>query len=147
MLRRCILSLLAFLVLAPAATAQEATEAELLALQEAYAEAFAAEDVDALLETLHREGPSYRLVGRLIGMLWSSVQTHIDVISLRIIGTDGDYAFTRERRRLTSWADAPEETDDRDPAVSFTDLVVAYRRTPSGWRIWNGMELTDEPVE
>ncbi len=141
MRRRCLhLLALACLVLGqrPCALAQEKTaaesdkgiEAQLKDVMLENIKCTEAEDVDGTMKTIHSKSPQYQSVRKQISQMFSKhLGVKYELISLKYLTTDGDYAIARVLQRTT-----------QTPAFNInneSDMIVAFRKEGGTWKFWN----------
>jgi hypothetical protein len=87
------------------ADADEDVEAELKALVIENLRATRAEDMDAMLGTLHSESPGYSQVEKIANTLFATYDLNYDLLLFRYIGQDGEYAVARFKFPRNKWLD------------------------------------------
>ena len=142
MRRRCLhLLALACLVLGqrPCALAQEKTAAESAKgieaqLKDAMMEnikSTEAEDVDGTMKTIHSKSPLYQATRKQVSQIFGKhLGLKYELISLKYLATDGDYAIARVLQRTS-----------QPPPVNIknneSDMMVAFRKESGTWKFWN----------
>jgi hypothetical protein len=94
-----------------------------------------AEDVDAMMKTVHSQSPVFASTRQQVSQIFGKgLNLKYEVVSLKYLMTDGDYAFSRLRQRTT-----------KNPATNFrnndVDMVIAFKREDGTWKIWNQVIL------
>ena len=90
-----------------------------------------AEDVDAMMKTIHSGSPLYQTTRQQVAQVFGrGLNLKYQLVSLKYLATDGEFAFARVRQRTT-----------KTPADSFRsnemDMVVAFREEDDAWKFWN----------
>jgi hypothetical protein len=94
-----------------------------------------AEDVDAMMKTLHSGSPVYETTRRSVSQIFGKVQgLKYDLLSIKFLAVDGDYAVARVRQRTTKTP--PENFRNND-----VDMIVAFKQEDGTWKIWNQVIL------
>ncbi len=142
MRRRCLhLLALACLVLGPrpCALAQEKTAAESdngieAQLKEAMLEnikSTEAENVEGTMKTIHSKSPLYKDTRKQLSLIFSKhLGLKYELISLKYLVTDGDYAIARVRQRTT-------QTPPVNIKNNESDMMIAFRKEGGAWKFWN----------
>jgi hypothetical protein len=131
----------AFLIDAPRASApaQQASarkafpalETELRKTVEQNIRSTEAEDIDAMMKTIHSGSPLYQTTRQQVSQLFGrGLNLKYQLVSIKYLATDGEFAFARVRQRTT-----------KTPADSFPnnemDMIVALRKEDDAWKFWN----------
>jgi hypothetical protein len=139
---RCLhLLALACLILVerPVALAQEKTaakstsgvEAQLRDVMMENIKSTQAEDADATMKTIHSKSPVYQASKKQVSQLFGKhMGLKYELISLKHIATDGDYAIARVRQRTT-------QTPPKNIKNNEMDMLVAFRQEGDTWKFWN----------
>jgi len=90
-------------------------------------------DVDAMSRTLHSQSPVYARTRNAMKDWPFKLKT--EILSFKVLGEDGDFAFARARIKTTKLS-GPEFQDN------VTDEVHAFRKEGADWKIWASMPLT-----
>jgi len=142
MRRRCWhLLALSCLVLGqrPAALAQEKTaaesdkgiEAQLKDTMLENIKSTEAEDVAGTMKTIHSKSPQYQSVRKQLSQMFSKhLGVKYELISLKYLATDGDYAIARVLQRTT-------QTPPVNIKNNESDIMVAFRKEGGTWKFWN----------
>jgi ketosteroid isomerase-like protein len=90
-----------------------------------------AEDLDAMMKTIHSSSPLYQQTRQQVSQIFGKgLGLKYELLSLKYLASDGDYAFARVRQRTT-----------KTPPGGFRnneiDMIVAFRKEEGTWRIWN----------
>ncbi len=141
MKRRCLhLLALTCLVLGqrPYAVAQEKTaaesdrgiEAQLKDVMLENIKSNEAEDVAATMKTIHTKSPLYQGTRKQLSQLFSKHPgVKYELISLKYLTTDGDYAIARVLQRTTQTPPVIIRNNE-------TDMMVAFRKEGGTWKFW-----------
>jgi hypothetical protein len=142
MRRRC-LQLLALACLVqgqrPGAFAQEkkptetakSVETQLTEAMLANIKSTEAEDIDATMKTIHSRSPLYQASKKQVSQIFGKhLGIKYQLISLKYLASDGDYAIARVLQRTT-----------QSPPVNIknneSDMMVAFRKEGGTWKFWN----------
>ena len=112
------------------ADADEDVAAELKALVIENLRATRAEDLDAMLDTLHSESPSYSQIEKIANTLFETYDLNYDLLLFRYIGQDGEYAIARFKFSTEQVA-GPEFNDN------ILDTIHVFREENGMWKIWS----------
>ena len=90
-----------------------------------------AEDLEAMMKTLHPQSPVYETTRQSVSQVFGkNLQLKYELVSLKFLAVDGDYALARIRQRTT-----------RTPPESFRnneiDMIVVFKQDDKAWKIWN----------
>ena len=142
MIRRCWL-LVAFFTLAvgssPQSLAQEAPategrsdiEAQIKSTVLENIRSTQAEDVDAMMKTIHSKSPMYETTKKQVGQIFGKgLNLNYDLVSFKYIATDGDYALGRVHQRTTV-VGGPNFRNNE------IDMIVAFRKEGETWKFWS----------
>jgi hypothetical protein len=115
----------------PTRKAAPTVEAELRRTMEQNIRGAEAEDVDAMMKTIHSGSPLYQTTRQQVAQVFGrGLNLKYQLVSLKYLATDGEFAFARVRQRTT-----------KTPADSFRsnemDMVVAFREEDDAWKFWN----------
>jgi hypothetical protein len=115
----------------PARKAAPTVDAELRRTLEQNMRSAEAEDVDAMMKTIHSGSPLYQTTRQQVSQIFGrGYNLKYQLVSLRYLATDGEFAFARVRQRTT-----------KTPADSFRnnemDMIVAFRKEDDTWKFWN----------
>jgi hypothetical protein len=115
----------------PARKAAPTVEAELRRTLEQNMRSAEAEDVDAMMKTIHSGSPLYQTTRQQVAQVFGrGLALKYQLVSLKHLATDGEFAFARVRQRTT-----------KTPADSFRnnemDMIVAFRKEDDRWKFWN----------
>jgi hypothetical protein len=108
-----------------------AIEAELRRTIEQNIRGAEAEDVDAMMKTIHSGSPLYQTTRQQVSQFFGrGLNLKYQLVSLKYLATDGEFAFARVRQRTT-----------RTPADPFfrnneMDMIVAFRKEDDAWKFW-----------
>ena len=142
MRRRCLhLLALVCLVLGqgPQALAQEkkspkaskAIEAQLKDAMMENIKSTEAEDIDATMKTIHPKSPLYQATKKQLSLIFGKhLGLKYELISLKYLATDGEYAIARVLQRTTQ--SPPVNVKNNE-----SDIMVAFRKEGSNWKFWN----------
>ena len=95
--------------------------------------AVATGNVDAMSRTLHSQSPVYAKTRNAMKDWPFKLKT--DILSFKVIGEDGDFAFARVRTKTTKLS-GPEFQDN------VTDALHAFKKEGPDWKIWTSLPLT-----
>jgi hypothetical protein len=115
----------------PARKVVPTVEAELRRTLEQNMRGAEAEDLDAMMKTIHSGSPLYQTTRQQVSQIFGrGYNLKYQLVSLRYLATDGEFAFARVRQRTT-----------RTPADTFRnnemDMMVAFRKEDDTWKFWN----------
>ncbi len=90
-----------------------------------------AEDVDATMKTIHSRSPFYQASKKQVSQIFGKhLGIKYQLVSLKYLATDGDYAIARVLQRTT-----------QSPPVNIknneSDMMVAFRKEGGTWKFWN----------
>jgi hypothetical protein len=115
----------------PDRKAVPALETELKKTVEQNIRSTEAEDLDAMMKTIHSGSPLYRTTRQQVSQIFGrGFNLKYQLVSIKYLATDGEFAFARVRQRTT-----------KTPADSFRnnemDMIVAFRKEDDSWKFWN----------
>jgi hypothetical protein len=87
------------------------------------------QDLQGVLQLIHRESFSYNPTQQWLMKLFASYQLRFSLIGHKLLAVDGDYAFVRCQLKSESM-DAPEFSN------KITDSIVIFRKLNEQWKIW-----------
>lgn len=125
------------LVIFCAALAQAEVEAALQTVLEQNFRAANDEDVVGYLLTVHFDSPVYAVTQEALQPQFSTYDLNFELLELRLLSVDGDYAFARGRQRTTKRG----ESDFQD---NITDALYVFRREAGAWKLWQQSPLEVE---
>lgn len=116
---------------APAKKASPALEAEIRKTMQENIRSTEAEDLDSMMRTIHSGSPLFQQTRQQVAQIFGKgLGLKYQLVSLKYLATDGDYAVARVRQRTT-----------KTPADSFKnneiDMILAFRKEDDTWKIWN----------
>jgi len=114
-------------------------EAELYAVILENLRATAAEDLNAVLDTMHSESPTYQQTKKVAEQLFAIYDLKHETHVFRYVGQDGDYAIARFEFSTEQVA-GPEFKDNR------LDTFHVFRKENGQWKIWTQSILTIEYI-
>ena len=84
-----------------------------------------------MMRTIHSGSPLFQQTRQQVAQIFGKgLGLKYQLVSLKYLATDGDYAFARVRQRTT-----------KTPADSFKnneiDMILAFRKEDDTWKIWN----------
>ena len=90
-----------------------------------------AENLDSMMRTIHSGSPLFQQTRQQVSQIFGKgLGLKYQLVSLKYLATDGDYALARVRQRTT-----------KTPADSFKnneiDMIIAFRKEDDTWKIWN----------
>ena len=118
-----------------AKTSHSAVESQLKEVMLDNIKSTEAEDIEGTMKTVHSKSPLYQATRKQLSQLFGKhLGMKYELVSLKYLATDGDYAFARVHQRTT-----------KEPATNFknneTDILVAFRKESGGWKFWNQVVL------
>lgn len=114
--------------------------AELDVLVDENLRATQAEDMDAMLFTLHSESPAYQQTKQMSEVLFPQYDIMYEKLTFRFIGLDGDYALGRFKFCATKIA-GPEFQDN------CLDTIHIFKQENGNWKIWSMATLELEFID
>ena len=94
-----------------------------------------AEDVDGTMKTVHSKSPLFQATRKQLSQLFGKhLALKYDLVSLKYLAIDGDFAFARVRLRTTQAP--PSNFKSKE-----TDILVAFRKENGTWKFWNQVVL------
>ncbi len=94
-----------------------------------------AEDVDGTMKTVHSKSPLYQATRKQLAQLFGKhLGLKYELIALKYLATDDDYAFARVHQRTTQVPASNFKTNE-------TDILVAFRKENGTWKFWNQIVL------
>lgn len=104
--------------------------AELDVLVDENLRATQAEDMDAMMFTLHSDSPAYQQTKQMTEVLFPQYDIIYEKLIFRFIGIDGDYALARFKFCATKIA-GPEFQDN------CIDTIHVFKEENGDWKIWS----------
>ena len=90
-----------------------------------------AEDVDAMMKTIHSESPMYESTKKQVTQIFGKgLNLKYELLKFKYIATDGDYALGRVRQRTTV-VGGPKFRNNE------IDMIVAFRKEGDTWKFWS----------
>ena len=90
-----------------------------------------AEDIEGTMKTVHSKSPLYQATKKQLTQLFGKHRgLKYELISLKYLATDGDYAIARVRQRTT-------QTPPVNVKNNESDMIVAFRKEGDTWKFWN----------
>jgi len=90
-----------------------------------------AEDVDGTMKTVHSKSPQYQQVKKQLSQMFSKhLGIKYELVSLKYLATDGDYAIARVLQRTT-------QTPPVNIKNNESDIMVAFRKEHGTWKLWS----------
>jgi hypothetical protein len=90
-----------------------------------------AEDIEAMMKTIHSKSPSYQSTRQQLSQVFGKgLNLKYELLSMKYLAKDGDYAFARIRQRTTKTP--PENFRNNE-----IDMMVAFKKEDGTWKIWN----------
>ena len=114
-------------------------ENELKSVLERNIKAANEEDIVGYLLTVHLESPVYGVTQDVLEPQFATYDLAFELLELRLLTVDGEYAFARGRQRTTKLA-GPDFTD------GVTDSVYVFRREGGAWKLWQQSPLETLPT-
>ena len=115
----------------------ENIEAELDVLVDENLRATQAEDMDAMLLTLHSDSPAFQQTKQMSEVLFPQYDIVYEKRIFRFIGLDGDYALGRFKFCASKIA-GPEFQDN------CLDTIHVFKQENGNWKIWSMATLEIE---
>ena len=116
-------------------TGREDLEAALYAVVSENFRAATEEDIDAYLDTMHSDAPTYKQTEQLITQLFATYDLKYEIHVFRYVEQDGDYAIARLEFSTTRIA-GPEFKNNR------LDTFHIFCKENGQWKIWSQVTLT-----
>ena len=95
------------------------------------------EDIDAYLDTMHSDAPTYQQTEQLFTQLFATYDVKYETHVFRYVEQDGDYAIARFEFSTTRVA-GPEFKDNT------LDTFHIFCKENGQWKIWSQVTLTVE---
>ena len=116
---------------APASRSPAGIEHDLKSTMTENIRATEAEDLVAMMKTIHLNSPVYNSTRQAVSQVFGKYTgLKYELISLKYLAVDGDYAMARVRQRTTM-----------NPPVKFRnneiDMIVAFKKEDRNLEIWN----------
>jgi hypothetical protein len=90
-----------------------------------------AEDVDGTMKTIHSKLPLYQAARKQVSqIIGKHLGLKYELISLKYLATDGDYAIARVLQRTTQTLPVNIKNNE-------SDMMVAFRNQGGTWKFWN----------
>ena len=94
-----------------------------------------AEDLDGTMKTIHTKSLLYQPTRKQLSQLFSKHPgVKYELISLKYLATEGDYAIARVLQRTT-----------QEPPVNIknneSDMIIAFRKESGTWKFWTQAPL------
>lgn len=107
-----------------------ALEEELRKTVTANIESTQAENLPAMMQTIHSRSPLFDATKQQVSQIFGQgLNLKYELLSLKYLATEGDFSFARVRQRTT-----------QDPPANFRnnelDLVMAFRKEDGVWKFW-----------
>lgn len=99
-----------------------------------------AEDISAVLQTMHPDSLLYAKTKQVLSGLFQSYDLKYTLISYRYIAEDGAYAMARVLQR-TEKLSGPKFMDND------LDMVQIFKRDQGGWKLWSQAVVTVNAVK
>ncbi len=116
---------------APAAKAASGIEAEIKNTVLENIHSTQAEDVDAMMKTIHFKSPMYDTTKKQVAQIFGKgLNLNYELLSFKYIATDGDYALGRVRQRTTAPRGANLPSNEMD-------MIAAFRKEGETWKFWS----------
>jgi hypothetical protein len=92
-----------------------------------------AENIDALLSTIHPESEMYEEAEEMLPQMWKMMDISSKLLSIRIIGVERDFVFVNVIQSVS--------TKFGDKEESFTnDAIAVYREQGGALLLWDAVE-------
>jgi hypothetical protein len=90
-----------------------------------------AEDINATLKTIHSKSPLYQASRKQVSQMFGKhLSIKYELVSLKYLATDGDYAIARVLQRTTQSPPVNIKNNERD-------VIIAFRKEGGTWKFWN----------
>ncbi len=90
-----------------------------------------AEDMHGTMATIHTKSPFYQATRKQLSQLFGKQRgLKYELVSLKYLATDGDFAVARVVQRTTQ--KPPATIKDNE-----SDMLVAFRKEGKSWKFWN----------
>ncbi len=94
-----------------------------------------AEDIEAMMHTIHSKSPLYEPTRRQVSQIFGKLKgLQYELVSLKFLAVDGEYALARIRQRTTM-------TPLKDFRNNEIDMIMVFKQEEGTWRIWNQASL------
>ena len=113
----------------PLWAAEKEVEAELKAVVVANMEAAEKKDLEGIKATVHTQSPAYLGTVDAMRKLFEHYDLRYELVSLRYVGSDGDYAFAHGSQK-TKKVQGPAFKDNT------VDSVYVFRKEEGKWKLW-----------
>lgn len=98
------------------------------------------EDVVGYLLTVHFDSPVYEVTQDALQPQFRNYDLAFELLELRLLSVDGDYAFARGKQKVTKLG----ESDFED---NITDALYIFRQEVGVWKLWQQSPLEVEFLE
>jgi hypothetical protein len=116
---------------APATKASSGIEAEIKRTVLENIRSTQAEDVDAMMKTIHSRSPMYETTKKQVAQIFGKgLNLNYELLSFKYIATDEDYALGRVRQRTTVGGGPNFRNNE-------IDMIVAFRKEGDVWKFWS----------
>jgi hypothetical protein len=88
------------------------------------------EDLKAFMETIHTQSPVNLATKTQMPPLFEAFDFKLEILSLKFVGKDDDYAFVRTKIRTTKTSGAAFKNTDMDQ-------LLIFRLEDQKWKLWN----------
>ena len=89
-----------------------------------------AEDMDAVLDTMHSQSPHYAQTKKTVTLVFETYDLDYELVLFRYIGQDDEYAIARFQFSAELVA-GPEFNDNK------LDTIHVFRKENGSWKIWS----------
>lgn len=87
------------------------------------------EDLEAVLATIHTQAPGYRAAKRQNTIMFDDYDLAYELLSFKLIGSDGDCAVARVGQRTRKKAGGRFQDND-------VDIIQIFRKEDGQWKFW-----------
>ncbi len=112
--------------------ADVATEIEALVIENI--RATEAEDLNAVLDTMHADSPVYSQSQKAVEFLFKTYDLKYKLLLFRFIGQDDEYALARFKF-------SAEKVDGPEFRNNIPDTIHVFRKENDKWKIWSQATL------
>lgn len=93
-----------------------------------------AEDLNAMMQTIHTQSPVYLLTKQQTTPLFENYDIQYELLSFKYFGIDGVYAIARVKQQTTKKSGPAFQNNE-------IDMIQVFRKENRQWKFWNQMIL------
>jgi hypothetical protein len=131
------LSALLWAVAGTAAASEDELGASVRGVLEEHLRAYNAEDVEAVLRTVHTRSPDYETTQAAVTEQFAALGVKAELLDFRTLGHDDEFVVARARLKLVG---APGD----DFQNNVTDNLVLFHQEGGVWKLWSDEILGGE---